>query len=79
MMQEIFCGEDYGFTVMRYDRPNHKGWSVYLPHQCSSWTIGKDEYGYPDLAPRAETADNLRRFIAEAIQALRALDAADDV
>lgn len=72
--------EPFGFTVektTRYDYdlgeeiPGY--WRVKLPHQCDSWDIAGADYG--DSATHAEAVTALEAFIAEAQQALEALEA----
>lgn len=81
--------QPFGFMVQRThtdDQRNGKpwqewqseepaGWAVWLPHQCSSWSIAADDYD--GGVPQAEAAAELERFIAEAQRALAALRAGE--
>jgi len=70
--------EPFGFGVERKgDR-----WQVWLPHQCGEWNItGEDEeerdWGEAYVS-HADAIDSLEAFIAEATEALRALEAGNE-
>ncbi|MFF5973699.1 hypothetical protein ACFY7C_19440 [Streptomyces sp. NPDC012769] len=66
----------YGFTV-RPDSDDHDHWRVHLPHQCDDWVITSGPK-YGDGVPHADAVADLRRFIAEAQEALQYLVAREE-
>lgn len=65
---------DFGFEVgysksERVVNPQY-GWYVCLPHQCDAWDIAGYKY---DPVPKEKAIEDLQKFIAEAQEALLAL------
>jgi hypothetical protein len=84
--QEATGLDGSGMSVYRPVDPPR--WTVSLPHQCDRWAIVED-YQPPDAdpgdwgswvhgTPQAEAAAILGRFIAEAQEALQALEAGEE-
>lgn len=74
--------EPFGFTVKKvtedwdenpYDPPR---WLVVLPHQCDWWSISGGDRNMPD--DHEDAVAELKRFIAEAQNALAVLEAGQE-
>ena len=65
--------DEYGFTV----RHGGGGWTVSLPHQCDSWDIAGAVDWADGAVPHEEAVERLRRFVAEAQNALAHLERGD--
>lgn len=72
---ELWWGEQFGMGVQLRAKASRGGaindvWAVLLPHQCDEWVIAEG-------VDKADVAAQLRAFIAEATEALAALEAAE--
>lgn len=69
--------EPYGIAVTHLPAQPHRneGWNVSLPHQCDRWDIAGTEY---DPVTHADAIAFLEQFIAEATEALAALQAGNE-